>query len=224
MGSCFSSTNTEFHPRSPSAKVVSINGDLKEFPVPVTVYQVILQLDSSSNPCFLCSSDALYFDELVTALKMDYQLEANQLYFILPMSKLERPLTASDMAALAVKASEALKKSSYSKDGHRVKKKARISPVLFNDNSSDVNYYNKDTAVSSIDGLLIKDSYSHEFENEITIGFGQKKKQSKVSNTVQSISRAESVKKVQRFASKRTLSAVRSFKLRLSIIYEATAF
>ncbi|XP_028064373.1 uncharacterized protein LOC114267534 [Camellia sinensis] len=47
----------------------------------------------------------------VRALNGEYQLQPDQLYFVLPASKLQYPITASDMAALAAKASLALSHS-----------------------------------------------------------------------------------------------------------------
>jgi hypothetical protein len=57
---------------------------------------------------FVCSSDALYFDADVPALGRDELLRPGQIYFILPAAMLCWPLSAADMAALAVRASDAL--------------------------------------------------------------------------------------------------------------------
>ena len=48
------------------------------------------------------------FDDFVSAINDDDELQPDQLYFALPMSWLKRPLRAEDMASLAVKASAAL--------------------------------------------------------------------------------------------------------------------
>ncbi|XP_068652810.1 uncharacterized protein [Aristolochia californica] len=122
MGSCFSSQADSVI--LSAAKVISLNGTLREFPVPVTVSQV-LQFEASS--CFLCNSDKLYFDQPIPALNFDDHLQVGQIYFVLPMSKLQYTVTASDMAALAVKASLALVKGSKGKDRRN---KFRISPLL----------------------------------------------------------------------------------------------
>ncbi|KAI8013100.1 hypothetical protein LOK49_LG05G03958 [Camellia lanceoleosa] len=112
----------------PTCNVVSANGDLHKYTVPVTVSQVLhmefptlppspssSSLSSTSNSnsnsnwnaakFFVCSSDLLYYDEYIQALNGEYQLQPDQLYFVLPASKLQYPITASDMAALAAKAS-----------------------------------------------------------------------------------------------------------------------
>jgi hypothetical protein len=54
---------------------------------------------SSSSPSFVCNSDRLYYDDYIPVLDLDDQLQANQIYFVLPASKLRQRLTASDMHA-----------------------------------------------------------------------------------------------------------------------------
>ncbi|KAF2312015.1 hypothetical protein GH714_027762 [Hevea brasiliensis] len=130
MGTCFScSVFSESQLLPPTAKVVSVNGNLEEYYVPVFVSQVLDSeaASSSSSSYFLCNSDFLSYDDYIPALDSNAQLYANQLYFVLPRSKLQNRLTASDMAALAVKASVAIQNASK-KEAHR-RKKARISPV-----------------------------------------------------------------------------------------------
>ncbi|XP_077231918.1 uncharacterized protein LOC143865340 [Tasmannia lanceolata] len=123
MGSCYSTqTNDSVTPST--AKVITLNGALQEFYLPVIVSQV-LQLETTS--CFLCNSDKLYYDEHIPVLDHGEQLYPGHMYFVLPIARLKYPLTASDMAALALKASLALAQvanRSPSRD------KIRISPVL----------------------------------------------------------------------------------------------
>nr|DAD36684.1 TPA_asm: hypothetical protein HUJ06_007325 [Nelumbo nucifera] len=57
--------------------------------------------------CFICSSDKLFYDSLIPPLHPAQQLQSGQLYFVLPLTRMHYRLTASDMAALAVKASTA---------------------------------------------------------------------------------------------------------------------
>ncbi|KAL0396659.1 UNVERIFIED_CONTAM: hypothetical protein Scaly_0114300 [Sesamum calycinum] len=52
------------------------------------------------------------FDDVLSAVSDDEELQPGQLYFALPLTRLKRPLQAEEMAALAVKASSALSKSS----------------------------------------------------------------------------------------------------------------
>ena len=126
MGGCFSSVRSQ--PAQPAAKIISVNGVHRDYPVPVNVSQVLESEDATASSYFICNSDRLYYEDYIPTLDLDEELQANQIYFVLPVSKLQHRLSASDMAALAVKASVALQNAS-TKDGHR-RKKARISPVL----------------------------------------------------------------------------------------------
>ncbi|CAL5053842.1 unnamed protein product [Urochloa decumbens] len=123
MGSGLSSTH-HHHRRStaslhqpPSAAaapalVVAADGSLLEFAPassPVSASDVLLLSNAAANDgSFLCSSDALYFDADVPALGADELLRPGQIYFVLPAAMLGRPLSSADMAALAVRASDAL--------------------------------------------------------------------------------------------------------------------
>lgn len=97
------------------ALVIAADGSLREFapgPLPVSVSEA-LALVAAANAdddgrFFVCSSDALYFDADVPALGADELLRPAQIYFVLPAAMLGRPLSSADMAALAVRASEAL--------------------------------------------------------------------------------------------------------------------
>ncbi|CAL5048783.1 unnamed protein product [Urochloa decumbens] len=122
MGSGLSSTH-HHHRRStaslhqpPSAAaapalVVAADGSLREFAPassPVSASDVLLTNAAAEDGSFLCSSDALYFDADVPALGADELLRPGQIYFVLPAAMLGRPLSSADMAALAVRASDAL--------------------------------------------------------------------------------------------------------------------
>ncbi|XP_042445537.1 uncharacterized protein LOC122030397 [Zingiber officinale] len=61
--------------------------------------------------CFVCSADDMEFDDYVSAVDGEDELQLGQLYFLLPVSMLRRRLHADDIAALAVKASAALMSS-----------------------------------------------------------------------------------------------------------------
>ncbi|XP_027348468.1 uncharacterized protein LOC113860042 [Abrus precatorius] len=90
-----------------TAKVVVHDGRLQEFSYPVKV-SYLLQLYPA---CFICDSDEMAFDDVVTAVDEDEELRPGQLYFALPLNQLKRHLPPQEMAALAVKASSALTKS-----------------------------------------------------------------------------------------------------------------
>ena len=51
---------------------------------------------------FICDSDDLDFDGIVTAVGEEDDLLPGQLYFALPLARLRTKLHAEDMAALAV--------------------------------------------------------------------------------------------------------------------------
>ncbi|XP_044510554.1 uncharacterized protein LOC123229051 [Mangifera indica] len=202
MGACLSSVRGEYESESErptSAKVVSLRGDLLQYKVPVSVSQV-LQADPTAANCFLCNSDNLLYDEHIPALDWDEQLEANQIYFVLPNSKLVHKLSASDMAALAVKASVALQ--TESKNSRHRRKKSKISPVLPINQAS----------ASSINGFDRATTKEKSFNN----------KPAAVSESSIRLSRSGSVRKLKRYSSRRAKLAVRSFRLRLATIYEGS--
>lgn len=91
-----------------TAKLILEDGRLQEYPYPVKV-SLLLQKNPAS---FICNSDEMAFDDVVSPVGDDEELQLGQLYFALPLSRLKRRLPAEDMAALAVKASYALGSSS----------------------------------------------------------------------------------------------------------------
>ncbi|KAH6821322.1 hypothetical protein C2S53_006153 [Perilla frutescens var. hirtella] len=190
MGSCLSmSMSTTI---SESANVVAVTGELRRFPLPITASQVIEaeSLNLSPNSVFLCSSDRLYFDDFIPSLAPDDHLDAAQIYFLLPTSKLQYRLSASDMAALAVKASVAL--------NHRRKKKARISPAAL---------------------VAVEDPQSNH-----TVGVNYRKSSDRNKSSspaaAAAVTRSGSLRKLSRYSSRRAMSAVKSFKMKLTTIYE----
>ncbi|KAL1218265.1 hypothetical protein V5N11_013596 [Cardamine amara subsp. amara] len=93
--------------RTETAKLILADGTLQEFSSPVKVWQ-ILQKNPTS---FVCNSDDMDFDDAVLAVSGSDDLRPGELYFVLPLTWLNHPLRAEEMAALAVKASSALTKS-----------------------------------------------------------------------------------------------------------------
>ncbi|XP_074278832.1 uncharacterized protein LOC141602453 [Silene latifolia] len=104
MGLCVSCTSTSVA----TAKLILQDGRLQEFSYPVKVSYII----SRDPNIFICNSDEMEFDDVVSAIREDEELQPGELYFALPLSKLSKPLQAEEMAALAVKANAALLKSS----------------------------------------------------------------------------------------------------------------
>lgn len=131
MGACLSSSSTIVDQKHQqlASYVISINGELRQYNVPINVSQVL----QSDHDTFICSSDRLYVDDFIPSLDSEYQLLPGQIYFLLPASKLHYRLSASDMAALAVKASAALEDLNKTKTktrNSRKKNNSRISPML----------------------------------------------------------------------------------------------
>lgn len=90
-----------------TAKLIFLDGSIQVYSSPVKVSHILDQ-----NPaCFICHSDHMEFDEFVSAVDVDEELQMGHLYFALPVSWLAQPLQAEDMAALAVKASLAFPNS-----------------------------------------------------------------------------------------------------------------
>lgn len=134
MGSCFSTgtITTDAVNAPPTAKVITVAGDLREYSTPAATSDV---LGTDSPACCLCSSDRLFCNEYIPALDPEELLQPGQIYFVLPAAKLRYPLSGEDMAALAVKASSALGLSS--ERGCRKKNKIRITPAPDMEGDSD---------------------------------------------------------------------------------------
>ncbi|KAF8084412.1 hypothetical protein N665_0718s0005 [Sinapis alba] len=211
MGICVSFNRRDSN-SPPTVKIVSVNGDLREYHVPVVASQVLeaesaaaSSSSSSSRPSsyFICDSDSLFYDDFIPAIKLEEPLQAEQIYFVLPISKRQNRLTASDMAALAVKASVAIQ-NSVGKESRR-RKKVRISPIMMltqpDDNVAAVNGKASESTVRKGMPLLNK-----------TAPF----------KPSSGYNRSGSVRNLRRYTSKRAKLAVRSFRLKLSTIYEGT--
>ncbi|KAG2324341.1 hypothetical protein Bca4012_038856 [Brassica carinata] len=206
MGLCVSVGRSDCD-SSPTAKIVTVNGDLREYNVPVLASQVLEEASSSSSSSrpssyFLCNSDSLYYDDFVPAIESEEILQADQIYFVLPVSKRRYRLTASDMAALAVKASVAMEKAAKNKNRRR--KSGRISPVMTMNQPNQ-----RVVAVSTIMQKGNLPNKTTQFKSSNTIGY----------------SRSGSVRQLKRYASGRARKlADRSIKRVLSTIHEENIF
>ncbi|KAJ0988106.1 hypothetical protein J5N97_006462 [Dioscorea zingiberensis] len=127
------SRNQSVH--QPTARVVAVDGSLREFPIPVSVSDV-LGTGHRQDSFFLCSSDTLFYDTYIPRLKPGDWLVSGQIYFVLPSSMLDVPLTSLDMAVLAVKASCALA-SAVKYPGRR---RARVVPAASSSTEFDVGH------------------------------------------------------------------------------------
>lgn len=205
MGGCLSSqfsADRSQHHRNPSANVVTLNGELRRYSLPATVSQVLQSHSPSRDSFFLCNSDRLYFNDYIPSLDLHEELEPAQIYFLLPSTRLQRLLTASDMAALAVKASLALEQINGS--DRRRKRKTRISPVL----ASEEEDPQSNRTVNKIKGSA--NYYGRDRNNNAN----------KSSTAGLGVSRSASMRKLTKYSSRRAKLAVRSFRIMLNTIYE----
>ncbi|XP_040383787.1 uncharacterized protein LOC102708182 [Oryza brachyantha] len=132
MGSCASRSTaaTATAAAGFTATVVFQDGSMAQFPAPATTVRDALGADdhaSSSSSCFVCCSDELRFDAPARAMDAHDALRPGQLYFVLPLSALHRPLSGQDMAALAVKAIAALGSSAAAIDADRAAGSSSVS-------------------------------------------------------------------------------------------------
>ncbi|KAL6209673.1 hypothetical protein ACLB2K_020613 [Fragaria x ananassa] len=88
-----------------TTKLVLPDGQLQEFSNPIRASYVLQKI---SSPGFVCDADDMDLGDFITAVNGDEELQLGQLYFVLPLSWLNKPLRAEEMAALAVRASLAL--------------------------------------------------------------------------------------------------------------------
>nr|XP_043632308.1 uncharacterized protein LOC122603620 [Erigeron canadensis] len=220
MGACLSlsSAGDSIYYRSTSfALVVSNKGELRQYPSPIFVSEVLAEFEKP-RVYFLCNSDSLYLDQHIPALDSEDELDAGQIYFILPKTMLGRRLSAPDMAALAVKASVALDSNNSTSTSHNnyVKKKnnnnnARISPMVLME-ASQVN-------------VLVEEEEDDYKINSHYYSKQQQQQQQRRQNGGLRVSRSGSIRKIMPSSSskksrRRRLAAVTSFRLRLSTIYE----
>ncbi|XP_057793736.1 uncharacterized protein LOC131010297 [Salvia miltiorrhiza] len=193
MGGCISSGSDHSIHQKPCATVISVGGELRRYPLPVTVSQVIQFEASAPNSVFLCDSDRLYFDDYIPRLDAAEELEPDQIYFVMPASRLQQRLAASDMAALAVKASVA-----FNDFNPRRSRKSRISPVLVAEEDPQSTHQIK----------INSNSYVHAKNARKASSGG--------------VSRSSSVRKLHKYSSRRAKLAVRSFRIRLTTINEGS--
>ncbi|KAJ8770715.1 hypothetical protein K2173_021362 [Erythroxylum novogranatense] len=133
MGLCVSSAAEE-HPEnevgvettnwSSTIKVIGVEGKLQEFD-----YRVKASYVTTLNPnCFICSLESMSPGICAPKLPDDEELQLGQLYFLLPLSQIDKPLSLPDLCALAIKASSVLGEDSieFSSRNQEVKEVVRI--------------------------------------------------------------------------------------------------
>ncbi|KAL4555688.1 hypothetical protein LXL04_038316 [Taraxacum kok-saghyz] len=112
MGICASSQFTKNQGRplitngnvSPSTVKVmnSLDGKLQEFRQPITAEEV---LSGHPKTLFLCSSENMFVNRHVPHVPGDEELYPGQIYFLMPISKSNIPISLEDLCVLAVQAS-----------------------------------------------------------------------------------------------------------------------
>lgn len=169
---------------------------MRQYQTPIFDSEVLqYEKQQPASSLFVCNSDNLYYDTNIPALDSEDDLDAGQIYFILPKTMLAKRLTTSDMAALAVKASVALDSNSNSNSQKRKKNKARISPLVLME-------------MSQINVIVDEQDQNKYKQQQQQIGSLR-------------VSRSGSIRKIPIYSLKRArLVAVHSFRLRLSTIYE----
>ncbi|KAE8695919.1 putative STS14 protein precursor [Hibiscus syriacus] len=115
MGACVSSTSTSRTAKtvggssavkrsSTSAKVVHTDGRVQEFRQSLQASNIV-----SQNPGhFLCSSESMSIGTCVPHVPGDEKLHPGQIYFLLPLSQSDKPLSLPDLCSLAIKANSGL--------------------------------------------------------------------------------------------------------------------
>lgn len=123
MGACASTqtttmpTNPKFGMRLPkqqqhqqqsnldSIKIIHMDGCIEEFSDPIKASKI-----TSRNPnFFLCNSEQMLIGSCVPSLSPDENLQIGQIYFLLPLSLAQSPLSLPDLCNFAIKASSALR-------------------------------------------------------------------------------------------------------------------
>ncbi|KAL0904763.1 hypothetical protein M5K25_026914 [Dendrobium thyrsiflorum] len=126
MGCSFSSVLTVINERNliiPSkAMVVAADGSLLEYTSGIRTSEVIMAV---GKIYILCNSDKLYFDAYPPAMAPDEELVSGQIYFLLPVTELNQRLSSSNLAALAIRASTAMKQAAKLKGRRGI----RVSPM-----------------------------------------------------------------------------------------------
>ncbi|OAY29466.1 hypothetical protein MANES_15G147000v8 [Manihot esculenta] len=89
-----------------TAKVIHTDGSLHEFKQPIKANLILSQYPNF----FLCSSEFMFVDCRLPRVADDEELQLGQIYFLMPLSRSNAPLSLQELCALAIKASAALAK------------------------------------------------------------------------------------------------------------------
>jgi hypothetical protein len=95
-----------------TAMVLLPTGELREYTPPATAARVLQDSVEAGRGWFLCDADAMGFEGAVSAVGAGEELRPGQIYFVLPAEARRSGLRREDIAALAVRASAALARTS----------------------------------------------------------------------------------------------------------------
>ncbi|XP_047063091.1 uncharacterized protein LOC124670662 [Lolium rigidum] len=95
-----------------TAMVLLPTGELREYPPTATAARVLKDSVDAGTGWFMCDADAMGFDGAVAAVGGAEELRPGQIYFVLPTEARRNGLRREDIAALAVRASAALARTS----------------------------------------------------------------------------------------------------------------
>ncbi|PKA59181.1 hypothetical protein AXF42_Ash001274 [Apostasia shenzhenica] len=132
MGCCFSSNQhpdtisaaDDWSVRPPTAVVIAVDGSLLEYAAGATAGEVV---GASGLGCALCCSDKLFFDAYPVPAPLEEELQMGQIYFLLPEAELRLRISGADAAALAIKATAAMKRESEKQGRLR---RIRVAPEV----------------------------------------------------------------------------------------------
>ncbi|XP_066331608.1 uncharacterized protein [Miscanthus floridulus] len=119
-----------------TARVVLPSGELREYVPPATAATALQAADGEGALWFLCDADGIAFEGgpvAVAAVAPGEELQAGQIYFVLPAEMQRRRLTRDDVAALAVRASSALVKAAAAQPSSPCRRRRRgaVAPLVF---------------------------------------------------------------------------------------------
>ncbi|XP_020579451.1 uncharacterized protein LOC110024060 [Phalaenopsis equestris] len=122
MGCSFSSMVTAVDdgssPIPSKAMVVAADGSLLQYSSGIRASEVII---AAGQVYALCNSDKLFFDAYPPATSPDELLIPGQIYFLLPLVELNQRLSGATVAALAVRASAAMKREAERQGRRRIR-------------------------------------------------------------------------------------------------------
>lgn len=120
-----------------TARVVLPSGELREYAPPATAATALQAAGDDGSSWFLCDADGIAFEGgpvAVAAVAPGEELQAGQIYFVLPAEMQRRRLTRDEVAALAVRASTALVKAAAAQPSspcRRRRRRGAVAPLVF---------------------------------------------------------------------------------------------